>query len=269
MPTSPDGVLQAEFDPAWAAVRLVVDGGMWPAPVDALTITRQVAGQSDMPVRGVEDRPAIAGYFVGSDPEAPLQSPVTYRVDGYTLGVLVASASVTVQTDGAAPGMWIKVPGQPDLTMLVPFRALSAVDSPTIGGVYQIAGGGTVAQTTAQWSGIETDQATVELAPRAGVDVGRLRAALAAGRVVLLQPVGSTDLDAGWYYISRVSRENPAGMEAFAFRVFTLSVQRTGVPVGEGQGLAGASWAAVAEQYPTWFALMAAKAAWFDLMQGV
>jgi len=31
MPVSGDGILEAVFDPVWAAVRLIVDGGMWPA----------------------------------------------------------------------------------------------------------------------------------------------------------------------------------------------------------------------------------------------
>src|SRR5690606_16251368 len=32
MATSPDGILEAAFDPAQNLTRLVVDGGMWPVP---------------------------------------------------------------------------------------------------------------------------------------------------------------------------------------------------------------------------------------------
>lgn len=268
MPTSSDGILQAEFDPAWATVRLVVDGGMWPSAVDAITIVRQVPGLADVPVRGIEALSVVAGYFVGSDPEAPLESLVSYVVTGLHSGAMVASASVSVSTEGAECGLWLKVPGQPDLTAHVPFRALSDVDSDTIGGVYQIVGGGMVSQTTAQWSGIESDRATVQVSPRRGQQVARLRAALSAARVLLLQPVGSEDLDAGWYFVSSVSRGNPGGFDAFGFRVFDLSVQRTGVPAGTGQGIPGVSWSTVAGTYESWSALMAANDAWFDVMQG-
>lgn len=269
MPVSPDGILQAEFDIAWAAVRLVVDGGMWPAPVDAITITRIVAGVADTPVRGIEARAVVGGYFVGSDPETPQQSTVTYRVDGTADGEPAASAAVSVMTDGAAPGMWLKVPGQPDLTVRVPIRSVSETDSPTIGGLYQVANGGVASQSAAQWSGMETDQATVVLAASTGQMLARLRSVLAASRILLLQPIGTTDLDPGWYFVSNVRRVNPAERtEDFPQRWVTLSVQRTGVPAGAGQGLAGVSWATVLDSYATWGDLMAARPAWFDVTRG-
>lgn len=269
MPTSPDGILQAEFDPAWAAVRLIVDGGMWPAPVDTITVTRRVLAAPEVHVRGIESRVVAGGYFVGSDTEMDLESLVTYRVDGYGSGALVASASVLVDTSGAAPGLWVKVPGLPDLTTHARLRGVSEVTSRTIGGVYQIAGGGgAVAQTTAQWSGIETDSATVELSAKTGTEVVRLRATLAQ-RVLLLQPVGSSDLDAGWYYVDSTSRSNPAGVESYGRRRFTLDVQRTSVPAGTGQGIPGVTWAAVLDAYDTWADLVGAKDTWFDVLQGV
>lgn len=274
MPTSPDGILEATFDPAWATVRLVVDGGMWPSPVDTITIVRQSPGGASMGVRGVESRRVVSGFFVGSDPEAPLGTVVTYRVDGHLGAALVAQATVTVETTGAECGLWVKVPGLPDLTVRVPLRGVSEISSPTTGGVYEIAGGGgTVTQTTAQWSGIGTDRGVVSVSPRVGVELARLRAALAAGRVLLLQPVGSDegtpDLDAGWYFVSNVARANPGGFDAFGFRIVEMSVQRTTVPAGDGQGVPGVTWAAVKAAYPTWTALLAAKPAWFDVMKGV
>ena len=262
-------ILDATFDPAWAAVRLVVDGGMWPSSVDTITITRQVSGEADITVRGVLSRPVISGTFVGSDPEAPLGTSVTYRVDGYLGTTFVATATATVTTSGAATGLWIKVAGQPDLTAPTVLRAISDVTSPTVGGVYQIVGGGAVSQSVAQWSGIVSERATVSLSVTTGTEVARLRAALAASRVLLLQPVGSTDLDAGWYFIGDVARGNPAQMESYGRRTFTLDVQRVGIPAGDGQGIPGVTWAAVIDTYATWTALMAAKASWFDVLKGL
>lgn len=269
MPTSGDGILEATFDPTWAAVRLIVDGGMWPSSVDAITITRHPVGEASIPMRGVENRSVVGGTFVGSDHEMPLGSVVAYTVTGFFEGAEVASSSVSVGTDGAASGMWVKVAGQPDLTMRCPIRALSDVTSETIGGVYQVAGGGgAVAQTTAQWSGIESDRAAVSLSVEAGSERARLRAILAAARVVLLQPVGSTDLDPGWYFVRSVSRSNLAQVESFSHRLFMLDVQRTGVPAGAGSGIAGTSWAKLAGTYDTWTDVLAAFDTWFDVLKG-
>jgi hypothetical protein len=272
VPISSDGILQVEFDPAWAAVRVIVDGGMWPsgAAVDAVTVTRIVAGEADMPVRGILKTPAVGGYFVGSDIEMDLESTVTYQAAGYANGVLQAnSAQVTVSTTGAAPGIWVKVPGQPDLTQHARFRAMSEMTSDTVGGIYQIVGGSSVAQTTAQWSGVDTEKGTLELATAAVVDTASMRVTLNAGRVLLLQPVGSTDLDQGYYFVSSVARENPAGIESYFRRRFSLSVQRTGMPAGNGQGIPGVTWNQVMATFPTWQDVIDAHATWFDLLQGV
>jgi hypothetical protein len=262
-------VLTATFDPAWAAVNLVVDGTFWSGTVNTVTITRQVAGESDFIVRGVNARVVVGGTLVATDHEAPLGSTVTYKADGYNNAAFVQTVSVTVSTTGAATGLWLKVAGQPDMTVMARLRGMSAVSSPTIGGVYQIAGGGgSVAQTAAQWSGIESDEASLGLSIPVA-DVGRLRMLLATSRVVLLQPVGSSDLDAGWYFVGKVDRINPAQTESYGRRWFELDVQRTGVPSGTGAGISGVTWAVVKERYATWTALMAGEPTWFDVLKGV
>ena len=259
----------ATFDPAWATVGLVVDGSLWGSAVDHITITRQVAGGGDIHVRGVESLAVLGGYFVGSDPEAPLESTVTYRIDGYLAAVFVQSAIVTVDTTGAANGLWVKVPGDPSSTVRANLRSVSDIASPTIGGVYQIVGGGAVSQSVASWSGIESDQGSVSISVAHPAGTERLRAALSAARVLLLQPVGSTDLDAGFYFVDGVSRSNPAQIEAFSQRWFALGVQRVGIPVGDGQGIPGWTCAAVLDTYATCAVMLAAKATCFDLLQGV
>ncbi len=269
MPTSPDGILEATFDPAWAAVNLIVDGGMWPSSVEVITIVRQVAGTPDIPVRGVDELAVVGGYFVGSDSEAPLESPVTYELTGYAAGgAVVKVVTVALTTNGAAEGLWVKVPGRPSLTVCTRFRELADIQSATIGGTYQILGAGTVAQTTAQWGGVSADRTKVGLTTQRGAHTARLDESLRAGRVLLLQPVGTTDLSAGWYYVSTVTRSNPGGFEDFAERWWSLDVERTEVPAGEGRGIPGVSWQSVIETHATWADLLDAVDSWFDLQQG-
>lgn len=268
MPVSTDGILEATFDPAWAAVRLIVDGGMWPDPVSVIDVTRQTPGQAAVPVRGLEHRAAVGGTYVGTDHEMPLESSVTYSVTGYDDdGLAVATSTVTVDTAGAGAGLWIKVAGKPDLTVRAELRPIGSIASPTIGGVYQIAGGGgSVAQTTAQWSGIESESAQVIIAV-AKADAARLRRTLEY-RQLLLQPTPESELDAGWYFLARVDRFNPSGMVAGVQREFILDVQRTGVPAGEGAGIADNSWARVMDEFATWQDVIDAYDTWFDVLRG-
>ncbi|MDQ2624256.1 MAG: hypothetical protein M3Y20_03745 [Actinomycetota bacterium] len=269
MPTSSDGIFEATFDPAWAAVNLIVDGGMWPSAVASITIARQVAGVPDVPVRGVDSLAVVGGYFVGSDSEAPLESPVTYQLTGYAAnGTVVKVVVVAVDTTGAADGLWVKVPGRPSLTVCTRFRELGDIQSATIGGTYQILGAGTVAQTTAQWGGISADRTRVGLTTGRGAHTARLDEALRTARVVLLQPVGTTDLPPGWYYVSTVTRSNPGGFEEFAERWWSLDVERTETPAGDGRGIPGVSWQSVLDTYPTWTSVLADVDTWFDLQLG-
>lgn len=95
MPTSPDGILTAQFDPTRAAVSLVVDGGMWPSPVARITVTRTPTGQPTVPVRGLENQRVVGGWYIGSDHEVPLDTDVRYEVIGYDSGGAVVVAGKT------------------------------------------------------------------------------------------------------------------------------------------------------------------------------
>lgn len=83
MPTSPDGILTVTFDPASAAVSILVDGSMWPSTVAEITVTRTALGQTSVPVRGLENLRVEGGWYIGTDHEAPLDTEVTYEVVGY------------------------------------------------------------------------------------------------------------------------------------------------------------------------------------------
>ena len=269
MPVSTDGILEATFDASTASVLLVVVGSEWPSPVDTITITRTVAGEATVPVRGVESRAVAAGYYVGSDHEMALATTVTYVVAGSFEGSDVATATVTESTAGAANGLWLKVAGAPDLTARCDVESVGEVDSPTVGGVYQIAGGGgAVAQTSAQWSGIESDSLKVGLRIPVGTDLARVRAVMAASRVLLVQGVGVSDVDAGWYFVKRVGRVNPEQVENWPYRSVILAFERTGVPAGQGSGIAGVTWAALMEECATWADVATAYATWFDVLRG-
>lgn len=267
MSTSPDGILEAAFDPAWASVRLVVDGGMWPSSVASITITRSVPGVPAIGVRGIDRLPVVGGFFVGSDSEVPLDSAVRYAATGYSeAGAVVKTSSVTVDTSGAACGAWLKVAGHPNLTTHTVLRDVGEVESSTQGGVYDVAGGGGIA--VAEVAGVNADRFTLTIGSLTTQQTNAIRAVIEHHRIVLIQSCSHEPFDSGWYFVESAKRALRGQLATIPGRNFTLSLVGTGIPSGAGQGIAGWSWASVMGTYPTWAALMAAEDSWFDLMQG-
>ncbi|QIK82391.1 hypothetical protein [Sanguibacter sp. HDW7] len=267
MPTGADGVLTATWRPEAAAVSLEVLGSAWSSAVVEVRVMRLVAGESDVPVRGADRVPAVGGYWAGSDHEQPLGSSVTYQAIGYTAaGVAVLSSMVTVSTEGAPHGIWLKAAGRPNLTVRGTGRASDGPVSQTQGGVYDVIGGTGVA--VASVAGVNASTYSLVVSSEdAGVEAS-IRALLSTTRVVLVQDCGHDVIESGWYYVSQVSRAPRDPQYLLPGRVHTLSLTRTGVPAGGGQGVIGWSWAAVTATYPTWSAAMAAHPTWFDLTRG-
>lgn len=267
MPTGADGVLTAVWRPEAAAVSLEVLGSAWSSAVVEVRVMRLVAGESDVPVRGADRVPAVGGYWAGSDHEQPLGSSVTYQAIGYTAaGASVLSSMVTVSTDGAPHGIWLKAAGRPNLTVRTTGRASDGPVSVTQGGVYDVIGGTGVA--VASVAGVNASTYSLVVSSE---DAGReasIRALLGATRVILVQDCGHDVVESGWYYVSQVARAPRDPQHLLPGRVHTLSLTRTGVPAGGGQGVIGWSWAAVTATYPTWSDAMSAHPTWFDLTRG-
>lgn len=269
MPTSPDGIFEAEFEASQNLVRLVVDGGMWPAPVSRLTITRSSAGAPTEPVRTANAVAAAGGWFLGTDDAAPMDTSCTYTVTGFTeWGEVVASTSVVVDTTGAVWGLWLKSPGRPQLTCQVPLAQIGDVASATQGGAYQVAGGGSVPQ----WSGTDSDALAVTLLPRDDREVARLTALLRDERVLLIQTgePGEPLLPSGYYFVEGVGRSNPAQVrtDVYGRRVFVLQLTATSAPAGEGQGFTGTTYETVRQSYATYGDVLAGAATYFDVLEG-
>lgn len=256
-------VLVATFDADTSAVQLSIDGSTWSTVPATVTATRLVAGGSEELVRGVVAKPVIAGYLVAVDHEMPLNADVAYTVTGYSAaGAVVGSASVSVATTSTKVGIWVKAPGRPDLSVFCQIASLGEISSATIGGTYQVLDGDAVA--VAQFSGVAPESFPLVLRTDVGAETDALRALLKEYRVVLLQPVGTRDMDAGWYFTGQANRSNPGGFDGFSFRYTTLAPVASRVPAGLVGGAAWtydallatyASYAAVKAAYPSYFAM--------------
>lgn len=257
----------ATFDPATAAVSLEVLSGEWPgATPTAVSITRRPMGGVEVPVRGWTRRTIVAGAVFAVDAEMPLGTQVAYTVVGLdTAGATVGTRTATATTTGAAEGLWLKAPGRPDLTVRVDVANLGDIVSDTIGGNYQILGGDAIA--VSQWGGISPDKVPLVLRTDRGSHTLALRALFQAARVVLLQPIGLSDLDDGWMFVAQVARANPAGFDDFDFRWTTVQLEATSTPAGD---VAGATWTwdMLAATYATWDDVLAAHASWAAVVRG-
>lgn len=257
--------LSASFDSATASVTLVIDGTSWSTVPDTVTAVRSVPGGSDDVVRGVIDKEVVDGYLVATDHEMDINSSVTYTVTGYVSGSAVETASATVSTTCTEPGVWVKAPGRPDMSLLCQPATVGEISSPTVGGTYQVLGGEAVA--IAQFSGVAPESFQITLRTDAGEQTDALRALLADFRVILLQPVGVDDIDPGWYFIGQANRSNPGGFNAFGFRYTSLTPVSSRAPAGQA---GGATWtyAALAEVYATYADRDAAYSSYFEMSQG-
>lgn len=237
--------------------------------VDSIAVTR-TSGGTETTVRGLERGSAVGGYLVAADHEMDLDTELTYRAHGYSGTTLVQTSTVTVSTAGAVAGAWLKVAGHAEMTVRAEIQEVGDLTSETVGGVYRIAGGGgIVAQSIAQWSGIDADRFGLTVLAPDMLTFGRVRAALTASRVLLVQCAGSDDFDSGWFYVSSVStsllgqvRHGGGG------RRLALDLTRTGIPVGDGSGIPGVTWAAVLEDHESWADVVADVPTWFDLTRG-
>jgi hypothetical protein len=271
MPTSPDGILEALFDPSRAAVVLTVDGGMWPDPVTKITMWRTPLGQPTVEVRGLVQRRVEGGWWIGNDHEAPLDVDVTYRVTGYdSLGDEVATAAVTVSTTGAAWGLWLKAPGRGDLTCLVRWRGRGAVESSTIGAAFQVHSGPEIAA----WSGVAADRATIDLTTRTPAQDAAVARLLTTARVLLIQTGQPAEIGDGtgsdWWLVESASQSNPTGMRSdlLALRHRTLQLVRTTMPAGQGVVSTGQTYSSVSAAYATYQDILDEVATYGDLMTG-
>lgn len=269
MPTGADGVLTATWRPDVAAVSLDVLGSAWPAAVVEVRLVRRVAGEEETPVRGADKVSAIGGYWTGTDHEMlELGSSITYQAVGYTsAGLPVLSSMVTVSTEGARHGVWLKAPGRPNLTVRLGMVERGSRSSMTQGGVYNIAGGRGVAVAAA--SGRDGDTMTLRVRATSTAERESALALLDEHRVLLIQPVAHVrPFRDAWWFVSSVDEALLTQADRADYWDLTLNLTRVGVPSGAGQEVVGWSYASIASTYADYVAVKAAYSDYLSLTRG-
>lgn len=233
--------------------------------IDRIEVDRD-PGAGWVPVRGGR-RDVINGFVALTDHEMPLHQEVRYRVAGYSGDTYVGAFTGTVDT--SIPGwcgVFVKIPANPNATVMVDPTNSIDIDSSTQGGSYDIAAGSSIA--VAAWSGVNASRFTLNAITKTDVDSAQMRALLQKNRVVLLQGPDWAPFPPGWYYVESVSEGLRGDGAIKQGRKWSLSLVSTGVPSGDTAGVAGASWNQIRAKYATWDELKTANSTWFDVLQG-
>lgn len=262
------GLLAVSWDPSWGANMLFVDPGMWPTQdVQWIRIERTSSSEGTVPVRGIENLPAPGGGYVGTDHETPINETVQYTVYGYdAAGQLVDSSTAVVRPSAGSCTLYVKAPGRPDMTQQPAFRAVGDASSASRGGVYQIAGGGAVAQD----GGADTTNVQVTVRTQSAGESRALEALLAAARTILIQHGGDPEIRPGWWYVVSWRRTNPGQLtyDKFGKRDYELDLIATQRPAGVGVQFTGTTWGALIASQATWQDVMDAYPTWLDVILG-
>lgn len=242
MPTSPDGVLQADYLTDQNLVRLIAYGDQWPDDVPDpplyVVIERSVPGMATERVNSDLPISAPGGWYTGVDALAPMNAPVTYTMTALTeWGETVGSASVTVMTTGAVWGLWLKNPADPSLNTRVEWRGIGTRSRATQGARYDPPGAG---YAIVEWDGVAPEETTIQVATRTGAATRALDALLARARTLFVQSDPS-EMDNGYYYLPTVERENPAQVidTIEGYRITSIPLVRSIAPAGESAGYSG------------------------------
>lgn len=233
--------------------------------IDRIEVDRD-PGTGWVPVRGGR-RDVINGFVALTDHEMPLHQEVRYRVAGYSGNTYVGAFTGTVDT--SIPGwcgVFVKIPANPNATVMVDPTNSIDIDSSTQGGSYDIAAGSSIA--VAAWSGVNASRFTLNAITKTDGDSAQMRALLQKNRVILLQGPDWEPFPPGWYYVESVSEGLRGDGAIKQGRKWSLSLVSTGVPSGDTAGVAGASWNQIRAKYATWDELKTANSTWFDVLQG-
>lgn len=247
----------AVTDPDNGVITLALTG----AGVDTATITRTDAQGNIVAVRNGDPATITAGSWNGSDYEAPLDVPVSYRVtDVDSSAVLDTTTTVTLASGGR---FWLGHPGKPTLNITPVVREIQPGTRKARSQNFDILGRTLpVGQSLrrASYSG------TLVLRARDEDELWGINEILDDGHVLLMRApatwpgYGSRYIQVGDAEVAQQIRV-PDGR-------FTVTLPWTEVsrPVGLAEAAAGFTWADLGDGYASWLEVIAAYETWDDVV---
>ena len=239
------------------ALSVTLTSGVVPSTA---SITRLDPDGVSRPVRLAEPATLTHGVWSGYDYESPFGVSLLYTITGDT----GATATISARLD--VPDVWLRSPGQPELSCRIGYQGRGSMGSRTrkstqaaltpFGRSSPIIVSGPVRQSASSSLLVLTQS----LAERAA-----LWALLETDAVLLLTipPAKGWGLTNEYISIGDAVEERPGAVLPDLWRQFTLPYQVVDRPAGDLRPLY--TWDDVDDDFPTWGAVAAANATWGDL----
>ena len=224
---------------------------------DVVVVTRTALGVEET-VRGGILAETSGGYWIAVDDECPLGTQVTYTVYDPELQVL-ATASVVL----AVARTWLKVPGEPSLSLPVTIGDHDRTDSySTPTGAFSVVGSPYPLTISGTMSARVTEVVLVTLGR---TEAAHLARALRSAPVILLETPTGHALARGYFSVSGVSRKQHSRTNGDDVSEWGIPLVEVATPSGVS-ALGGRQWSDIVETFETWQAVVDTYDSWLALV---
>lgn len=238
---------------------------------DLIRVYRVAADGSRTLVRGssglLDGTVAVTGDIVViEDAEAPLLTPVSYRVELVDPG----DSSTDTRTSGAVTvphadinEAWLKDPGNPQRNTKVMVKVAPNWQRPVERGVYRVAGRRNAVVLSGVMGGLEGD---LTIWTRSDEERKALHYLLDPGHVLLWQAAPGMGVDDMYVSVGQATEGRVGGPAMEPWREWTLPLTEVDMPTTVGvNGSSGRTWQDILTEFATWGSVRAEFATWEDL----
>jgi hypothetical protein len=236
-----------------------------------LSVYRELADGSRQLVRGpsglIDHQVVTSDLMVIEDHEAPLNTPVRYRIEQRAPGTLTpatrTSDSVTVTLDDVNE-CWLKDPGNPQRSLKVLVQSAPEWTRPIEQAVHRVRGRRNAVILSGVRGGLEGDLA---IWTRSDDERKALHLLLDSGNTLLWQAVPGMGVDDMYVNVAAVPEGRVAQLAQDEWRTWTLPLIEADMPVTTGvNGSGGRTWQDVIAEFTTCADLVATYATCEDLL---
>lgn len=259
------------------AIEAVDDGGYIQLTLreltldDELTVYRVTPDGARTLVRGTAgliDRQTIdSDLMVIEDHEAPLNTPVYYRIEIYPPGSLTASGRISdtvTLTLANINEAWLKDPSNPQRNLKVLVAKAPDWARPIEQAAVVVRGRRNKVVLSGRRQGLEGDLAIVT---RSDAERAGLHLLLDSGNVLLWQAVPGMGVADMYVNVAQITEARTGGLAQDVWRQWTLPLTESDMPTTAGvNGAAGRTWQDVLTVYDDWQDVRDTYATWEDVL---
>lgn len=255
--------LTATIDQAHAEVDIRLSWTSTPVPRTATIERVNVDDGTVMSVRNADPATLVAGEWVGTDYEAPLDQSFYYRATSPDRpGVILTSPTYTMASGGTS---WFKHPGKPSLNMPVIVHKPPDWGRPVKSGLFDILGRTRPIAVTMRRNSERGDLIVVTRTENERLN---MLALLEDGIPLFWSTPAGYGVGNVYISIGDVTEVRPSGLGYESARKFTLPITVVDRPSGSVLAT-GNTWANVLSAYATWRDFLDTEQQWAGPLDGI